>query len=96
MAERFSAHDLAVDLKLIGCLKQGALDSFSATYTFESCRDEGSALREIHNREKHGAASDIAPAVTRPGLHFFGAEVCARAQLSDDQLADAVSFRPPP
>jgi hypothetical protein len=53
---------LAVNFKLIACLKQGALDSFSVRYTLNSCRDEGSAPREIHNREKHGAASDIAPA----------------------------------
>jgi hypothetical protein len=62
MAERFPARGSAVNFKLIAYLKQGALDSFSARYTLNSCRDEGSALREIHNREKHGAASDIAPA----------------------------------
>ena len=51
--------------------ESGDLDSFSARCTFNSCRDEGSAPREIHNREKHGAASDIAPAIMWPGLHFF-------------------------
>jgi hypothetical protein len=63
MAERFPARGLTINFKLIGCLKKGALDSFSARYRFDLCRDEGSALREIHNREKHGAASDIAPAI---------------------------------
>ena len=62
MVERFPARNLTVNFKLIAYLKQEALDSFLARYTFNLCRDEGSALREIHNREKHGAASDIAPA----------------------------------
>jgi hypothetical protein len=57
----YAARGLAVNLKLIRYVKE-ALDSFSAGYTFNPCRDEGAALREIHNREKHGTASDIAPA----------------------------------